>query len=243
MCDDNVSDLETLGALADDYITQRGFCGEAVRFSSPNDVLRFSENNFQNTAVYLLDVVMPEFDGIELGKKIRERDKSSVIIYISSSREYLLDAFSVRAFSYLIKPFSCEKLFSELDECLRRAEITPQKLSIKTARNTVVLALSEIIAVEYLNHRLVFHLTDCRRIESTYRRQTFDVQAEEIMRTGAFLKVSASYLVNYRNIQMVKTDEFIMIDGSQYKITRKYADARKKYIDYELNGGLFYDDV
>lgn len=244
LCDDNVSDLETLRASANDYIKQRGFYGETVCFHSPEDVLRFSKNNAEgNTTVYLLDVIMPDINGIELVKGIREHDKSSAVIYISSSSEYSLDAFSVRAFSYLIKPFLREKLFEELDECLSRAEITPQKLSIKTADSTVVLALSEIIAVEYLNHRLVFHLTDGRKFESAYRRQTFDVQAEEIIRTGAFLKVSASYLVNCHNIQMVKVDEFIMNDGSKYKITRKYADARKKYIDYELNGGFLNDDI
>lgn len=244
LCDDNASDLETLRESADDYIKQRGFCGKTVCFSSPEEVLRFSRDNAEgNTTVYLLDVIMPKLNGIELGKSIRGYDKSSAVIYISSSGEYSLDAFSVRAFSYLIKPFTREKLFAELDECLARTEPVPQKLSIKTANSTVVIALSEIIAVEYLNHRLVFHLADHRRIETAYRRQTFDVQAEEIMQTGLFLKVSASYLVNYRNIQTVKTDEFIMIDGSQYKITRKYADARKKYIDYELNGGIIYDNV
>lgn len=236
LCDDNAADLESLREFANDYINQRGFYGETVCFSAPEDVLRFSKNNGEgNVTVYLLDVIMPETDGIELGRKIRERDKSSAVIYISSSREYSLDAFSVRAFSYLIKPFSQEKLFSELDECLSRVKTAPQKLSIKTVDSTVLLALSEIIAVEYLDHRLTFHLANGGKIESAYRRQPFDIQAEELMQTGVFLKVSASYLVNYRNIQGVKADEFIMCDGSQYKITRKYADARRQYINDEMS--------
>ena len=236
LCDDNSDDLETLRVSADEYIKQRGFDGETVCFSSPDEVLRFSEKiEESNAVVYLLDVIMPETDGIELGKKIREHDKNSAVIYISSSREYTLDAFSVHAFSYLIKPFSRERLFSELDECLSRIKPTDQTLSIKTANGTVVLALSDIIAVEYLNHRLGFHLTDGRMIESAYRRQTFDVQAEELMQTGAFLKVSASFLVNYRNIQGVRSNEFIMCDGSHYKITRKFSDARRQYINGEMS--------
>ena len=236
LCDDNSDDLETLRALADDYIKQRGFFGETICFSDPGEVLRFSENRAEgDTAVYLLDVIMPETDGIELGRRIRLHDKSSAVIYISTSREYTLDAFSVRAFSYLIKPFSCEKLFSELDECLERIESAPQKLSIKTADSTLTIAISDVIAVEYLNHRLIFHLANGGKIESAYRRQPFDIQAEELMQTGAFLKVSTSYLVNYRNIQGVKADEFIMRDGSRYKITRKYADTRRQYIANEMS--------
>lgn len=236
LCDDNIADLEVLRKSADEYIKQRGFCGETVCFSSPADILRFSENNCAgNITVYLLDVIMPGVDGIELGRKIREHDKSSAIIYISTSREYSLDAFSVRAFSYLIKPFTCDKLFSELDECLDRIASAPQTLSIKTAEGMVILELPEIIAVEYLNHRLIFHLVNGVKIESAYRRQPFDIQAEEIMQTGAFLKVSASYLVNYKNIQGVKADEFVMRNGSQYKITRKYFAARKQYINGEMS--------
>lgn len=238
LCDDDSAALEALRASADDYINTRGFYGSTACFSSPEEVLRFSEKGGESdVTVYLLDVIMPKLNGIDLGRKIRERDKSAAVIYISSSREYSLDAFSVRAFSYLIKPFSREKLFSELDECLSRIESVPQKLSIKTADGILSLPRSEIIAVEYLNHRLIYHLANGERIEGAYRKQPFDVQAEEILQTGAFLKVSASYLINYQNIRAVKVDEFMMRDGSQYKITRKYADARKKYIDYELNGG------
>ncbi len=235
LCDDNTADLDVLRESVNEYINLRGLCGETVCFSSPEEVLRFSESNDEsNVTVYLLDVIMSEFDGIELGQRIRERDKSSAVIYISNSREYSLDAFSVRAFSYLIKPFSREKLFSELDECLSRIEPAPQTLSIKTTDGTVLLELSKVIEVEYLNHRLIFHLVNGQKIESAYRRQPFDVQAEELMQTGAFLKVSASYLVYSRNIQGVKADEFVMRDGSQYKITRKYAAARQRYIDGEM---------
>ncbi|MDE7231403.1 MAG: LytTR family DNA-binding domain-containing protein [Oscillospiraceae bacterium] len=244
LCDDNSADLESLRKSTDEYIKCRGFCGKTFCFSAPEEVLRFSDNiGDGNVTVYILDVIMPETDGIELGRRIREHDKYSAVIYISYSGEYSLDAFSVRAFSYLIKPFSQEKLFSELDECLGRIEPANNKavqptFPVKTANGTVALALSEIIAVEYLGHRLIFHLAKGGKVESVYRRQPFDIQAEELMQTGAFLKVSASYLVNYRNIKGIKTDKFVMCDGSQYKITRKYAGARKKYIDCELNGGV-----
>lgn len=236
LCDDSAADLETLSESANEYINRRGFYGETICFSSPAETLRFSENNDEGSnTVYLLDVIMPTVDGILLGKKIRERDNNSAVIYISSSREYALDAFAVHAFSYLIKPFLREDLFTELDGCLSRMMPVPQKLSIKTADGIVGLSLSEIIAVEYFAHRLIFHKTNGGRVEAVYRKQSFDVQAEELMKTGVFLKVSASYLVNYRNIRGIKSDEFVMCDGSQYKITRKYIAARQQYINGEMS--------
>lgn len=233
LCDDDPGDLEKLRVSAAEYINQRGLSCEMRCFSKPEDVLRYSET--AECSVYLLDVIMPETDGITLGKKLRGRGKNSVVIYISSSREYALDAFSVHAFSYLIKPFSKEQLFSELDESFERLGASSRALSVKTAEETVLIDISEMIAVEYYAHRLRFHLANGETIESAYRREPFDVQAEDIMRTGDFLKASSSYLVNRRNIQGVLADEFLMCDGSRYKITRKYADARQKYISGEMS--------
>lgn len=239
LCDDNAADLEALCKLINDYIVNRGIVGETVCFSSPEEALRFSEDKpSDSAAVYLLDVVMPEVDGIELGRKIRERDAGSAVIYISTSREYALDAFEVHAFSYLIKPFSREKLFSELDGCLGRSSAAAQIVSVKTAGGIVSVDAADIIAVEYYAHRLTFHMKNGKKLDTLYQRQPFYVQAEELIKTGCFLRVSASYLVNFRNIRGLKTDEFVMCDGSRYKITRKYIAARRQYIDGEMSREL-----
>lgn len=235
LCDDNADDLETLCRTVDEYIDSRGFCVEKVCFSAPEEVLRYSESRVESgSAVYLFDVIMPETDGIALGKKIRERDKSSAVIYISASEEYALDAYAVHAFSYLVKPFSRERLFEELDGCFDHLGTAPPKLSVKTASGMVALDLSEIVAVEYYSHRLTYHLVN-GAVEGVYRKEAFDVQSMELMRTGLFLKVSASYLVNYRNIRGIKADEFIMCNGTHYRITRKYLAARQQYIDGEMS--------
>ena len=233
LCDDDTNDLEQLRIFVEDYINQRDLPGEALCFYGSEDVIRYSKT--AERAVYLLDVIMPETDGIELGKKLRCYRKDSPVIYISNSREFALDAFSVHAFSYLVKPFTRGQLFSELDESLEKIGLSFHKLSVKTAEGTLLVSLPEIIAVEYLAHRLVFHLANGQRIEGAYRREPFDVQADFVMRTGDFLKVSTSYLINCRNVQGVLSNEFVMRDGSRYKITRKFIEARSRYINGEMS--------
>lgn len=238
LCDDNAADLEALRSSIEEYITSRGIVGEALCFSSSEELLRFSEQKPEekpeNKAVYLLDVVMPDVDGINLGRKLRERGANSAVIYISISKEYALDAFEVHAFSYLIKPYSNERLFAELDRCLGQTTPLPQTISIKTAGGIVGVDAAEIIAVEYYSHRLTFHMKNGRRLNTVYQKQPFYAQADELINTGAFVRVSASYLVNFKNIRGLKTDEFIMCDGSRYKITRKFIAARRQYIEGEM---------
>ncbi|MDE6732720.1 MAG: LytTR family DNA-binding domain-containing protein [Oscillospiraceae bacterium] len=237
LCDDNADDLESLRESVEDYIASRGISGETLCFSSPEELLKFSEQKLDGKEVYLLDVVMPEVDGIDLGRKLRERGANSAVIYTSTSKEYALDAFEVHAFSYLIKPFSSEKLFAELDGCL--GQITPpsQTISVKTVGGIVGVDAAEIIAVEYYAHRLTFHFKNGKTLDTVYKKQPFNVQAEELIKTGYFVRVSASYLVNIKKIRGLKTDEFIMCDGSRYKITRKFSAARRQYIEGEMQNG------
>lgn len=206
------------------------FAPRLREFYSPLELLRYTEIN-GGFDIYFLDVIMPEMSGIKFAERIRERGEKSEIVFLADSREYALDAFSVRAFSYLIKPVSRERLLSELNECLNRIEATRPKPLIKTSRGIVTLPLSEIIAVEYFDHRLIYHLINGEKIESMYHKQPFDVQTEKLAQTGAFLKISASYLINSQNVREIKSNEFIMRDGSRYKITRSYAGAKQKYIN------------
>lgn len=140
----------------------------------------------------------------------------------------------MHAFSHLIKPFSNEKLFSELDGRLGQTAPSPQIISIKSACGIVGVDAAEIIAVEYYAHRLTFHMKSGKKLDALYREQPFYVHAEELIKTGCFVRVSASYLVNFRNIRGLKTDEFIMCDSSRYKVTRNFIAARRQYIEGEM---------
>lgn len=70
--------------------------------------------------ILLLDVYLPDGNGIKCGKILRDKGFAGVIIYKSSSSENCLDAFAVDAMQYLIKPVSEEKLFETLNEAIKR---------------------------------------------------------------------------------------------------------------------------
>ena len=116
-----------------------------------------------------------------------------------------------------------------------------RRLAVKTADGTVNLSMRDITAVEYYDHRLIYHLYGNRKFEGLYQKQPFEKQAETCLKSGVFVKISASYFVNMENIKRVTSGGFIMTDGTEYKITRKYSEAKKIYIDFALknnNGGV-----
>ena len=103
--------------------------------------------------------------------KIREYNQRAMIIYLTTASDFSLEAFEVHAFSYLVKPFKKEKLFSELDQCIK-LHIPSQKktavITVKTSEGTILLPLNKINVVEYYDHRLIYHTEDRKKIASIF---------------------------------------------------------------------------
>lgn len=71
-------------------------------FTSSNEAINFIDKNSCDVA--LLDIQMPEITGLELAKKIRNVKDSINIIFITGYSEYAVNAFSLNASGYIIKP-------------------------------------------------------------------------------------------------------------------------------------------
>lgn len=164
-----------------------------------------------------------------------KKKTDAFILYLTSSKEFAIDAFTVKAFSYLLKPVSEKELFHELDLLLEKLNQPEPQIQIRGKSGIQFVMLSDVTAVEYFNHHLVYH-TIGGAVEGFQQREAFDASVLEFMKSGRFLKVSASHIINAGHIKRVDGDTFIMDDGSVYKITRRFSDAKKKYLDYIIGG-------
>lgn len=72
-------------------------------FYSGESLQKFYENGNTYDLIYL-DIEMTMLNGIEVAKYIRERDRYTIIIYISSHEEYLIQLFEVEPFRFIRKP-------------------------------------------------------------------------------------------------------------------------------------------
>ena len=65
--------------------------------------------------IVLLDIAMPEVDGITLGKFILQLPTPPAIIFVTAHSEYALDAYQASPADYILKPVSTESLFKALE--------------------------------------------------------------------------------------------------------------------------------
>lgn len=101
------------------------------KFESAKEALSFAGTHEIDLA--LLDVEMPDMNGILLGKKLREIKHDMIVIYVSGYEQYLKEAiFDVKADYYLLKPYSHE----DIADILNRARHLSGRLQKKVRVHT-----------------------------------------------------------------------------------------------------------
>jgi two-component system, LytTR family, response regulator AlgR len=76
--------------------------------------------------VVLIDIRMPEMDGVELAQHLRGFDPPPAVIFTTAYDEYALRAFEVHAVDYLLKPIRVARLQEALSR-VRSARAIPQE--------------------------------------------------------------------------------------------------------------------
>ncbi|MGN0526815.1 MAG: response regulator [Acutalibacteraceae bacterium] len=99
-----------------DTCEEIGITDEIVTFNNPLDALGYVANNKVDIA--FLDIEMPVIKGIELAKRIKDINSNVRIIFATSYSEYALDAFSVDAVDYVMKPYEPETIRKAYDKAM-----------------------------------------------------------------------------------------------------------------------------
>ncbi|NOX15891.1 MAG: response regulator transcription factor [Epsilonproteobacteria bacterium] len=107
-----------------DYLKNYEF--EVDAYDKPLDAMKklFAKNDYD---IVVLDLMLPQIDGFDVCKKVRE--KSSIPIIISSARGNLGDkvlAYEYGADDYLAKPYEPKELIMKINAILKRVTATTQ---------------------------------------------------------------------------------------------------------------------
>jgi CheY-like chemotaxis protein len=113
--DDDLTQLETLRR----GLRSKGY--NVLEASSGMEALNVFEDTKKNEIhLILADYVMPEMNGVELLKKIREKSNSLPVIIMTAfvKNNLLVEAMRLNCHSVLEKPFTLRQLHNEIQKCL-----------------------------------------------------------------------------------------------------------------------------
>lgn len=117
-----VEDDESLSFLTKDNLELAGYDVSHLA-DGKSGLATFKEGNFD---LCVLDVMLPEMDGFELARHIRNVDPEIPIIFLTAKalKENKLEGLRLGADDYMTKPFSIEELILKVKVFLKRKRIT-----------------------------------------------------------------------------------------------------------------------
>ena len=211
ICDDSSEERAFINALVREWARQSGTDVSVCEFPTAEAFLFEYEDLVPD--LVLLDIVMPGMNGVELAKRLRERNKLIQIIFITGFSEYIAEGYEVAALHYLIKPVSPKKLFSTLDRALEKQEIDGRKIVFKTSAETVQLLLYEIRYIEVMKNYITVYAEGSYTVKRTLK----EIERELDER---FLRVGRSYIVNLHYVSRVTRSEIFLRGGESVPLPR-----------------------
>lgn len=156
--------------------------------------------------LFFLDINMPELDGMSLGKILIKLNPNLKIIFITAYRDYAAEAFEIKAFDYLLKPYSEKRIMEVLNnlssskETLQVKEVEKiNKVTVFSSEKMLVISLDEIYCIEVAEKESIVYVKD-----EIYTSKLKISKWEEILPKNKFYRTHRSYIVNLDKIKEVE---------------------------------------
>lgn len=217
VCDDDAQAISCVRELLAAYQASHNTTIDCHYFTNSTDFL--CELRGGEYDLILMDILMPEVDGIKAAQELRTLDRNVRLIFVSASPEFAVESYNVGAYHYLLKPIAADSLFALLDKIGGELSAQEEQGFVLKSRDGVVrIAFARLAYVEVINKTVFFHLTD-----STVREVTATLADCEgtLLSRPEFLKTHRSYLVNLSYIQAIDINCVIMKNGDSIPVSRQ----------------------
>ena len=232
VCDDEVMECDRIAKKIRGILEEMKVPCTIRQFYSGRELLQ-SPETFD---MIFLDIIMGDMDGMRTAQMVRERAFDNILVFISSSREYVFDAYEVEAFQYLLKPVDDEKLRRMLQKAVGKTENHSQEfIIISRERQKKKLFLNEIYYFEIRGRMIDAHGTG--GVFSYYGQIGI---LEKDLKEKGFFRCHKSYLVNLKYVDVYNRQEIVLDNGERIGIAkRRYEEFCREILKYmRKNGGV-----
>ena len=235
VCDDEKYCVEKIVGLLEESLDKYGIsvygietCLSGRQFGEKN------EKAFEYDIIFL-DINMPDINGLEVAKKIREVCPDVLLVFITAFIDFALEGYKLEAVRYLLKDM-LDEMFPECMEALiRKLSLQAKKIRYHFIEGEVELAVDRIRYIESNMHKLIFNVLGKKQAQYRLYGKLDDIEPELLKYD--FLRGHKSFLVNSKYIVEIVNYKAYLNDGVALPIPReRYQKVKERY--YEIKGDM-----
>lgn len=231
ICDDSKQERQILAALFKRYQELHATPLQIHIFQNGFSLLDAIDQG-KRFDITILDILMPGENGIEIARNIRASGTDTEIIFLTSSPEYAVDSYEVKAQNYLLKPVTEEKFFASIDSILAELDEkdTASFIIYTTEKQYSRIRVSSLVYGEVTHRTITLHLADQTMVSAV---MTFTEFQDILKAYPDFIYPHRSYAVNMHYIQYVTKSDIILTDGQKIPLSRNnYTKISEQFLNF-----------
>ena len=237
VCDDDQREQDNMTQLLSEYTAEKKLELVWETYASGVELLADLEKG-RGYDVYCLDIVMPGLNGIDAAREIRLHDQTAPILFFTTSAQFAVESYAVRARNYILKPVTREKFFAAFDDLLEQLNQWEEEESIvlQSCAGLQKIVLANLVYAEVYGRSVVYHLRSGKQIECL---QSFAAVCEVLQQYEYFLKPHRSYLVNLSYIDSMDSSRITLSTGEVVPIAQGRArEVKQQYLAYQMKARI-----
>lgn len=192
ICDDNKEHIEdiknTIEQLGKGHNIQVSSCNTAVELLEKLAQAKSSDMTLPNFV--LVDIELPDIDGIELGKKIKELYPQIVLVFITSYVEYAVKGYEAKADRYLLKPISLKDIEGMVQDFLKE-QTKIKRLLLRDKDQEHLIYIKDILYISAEDKCTILYTDNNHFID--YKSLN---DYEKLLGDFGFYRIHRKYLIN-----------------------------------------------
>lgn len=178
--------------------------------------MAFVMRGMKDYDLVLMDIDMPNLNGIETAKALRKVDQSATLIFVTNMAQYAISGYEVNAVDFILKPVNRYSFAIKIKRAISRtAKKNDNAIQIKMDGTIFLVHMYQIMYLEVDGHYVIFHTT-----QGDYKEYTTLKLAQKRINSSHFVQCNQSFLINMKYIESVSR-ESVTVGGTIIYISRK----------------------